>query len=148
MLNKTSLKTFGRKKSKLDNTTGEIVRDHITQASMQAAEKAVYATGNQTDSVLGMAKKAKHAFDGGTALAGETESASALGRIVFKGSQDLARGDSVCTGLCLVYGTCETIALGCSTMKFIPWRGRIYVGAKIVSRGCIAFRNSCVGEGC
>lgn len=148
MLNKASVKTFGRKKSKLDNTAGEIVRDQIIEASIKAAERTAYSVGNQTDSIIGIAEKAKNAIDGGTVLAGGGESASALGRIAFKASRDIARGDSVCTGLCIVSGTCEAIALSCSTMRFIPGRGRIYVGAKIVSRGCIAFRNSCAGEGC
>ena len=92
MLNKTSLKTFGRKKSKLDNTPGEIVRDHIIQASMKAAEKTGYVTGNQTDSLLKISEKTNNAIDGSTVIAGGTESASALGRITFKATRDIARG--------------------------------------------------------
>ena len=81
-------------------------------------------------------------------MVGGTESAAALGKIAFKTTKDMARGDTLCTGLCVVSGTCETIALCCSTIKVIPFRGRIYVCAKIVSKGCISFRNACVGEGC
>jgi len=104
--------------------------------------------GNKTEVLVEMAQKAGNAIDGGTALAGGGESASAFGRIAFKTTRDIARGDKVCTGLCLVSGTCEAVALGCSTIKVIPFRGRIYIGAKLVSKGCIAFRNSCAGEGC
>jgi hypothetical protein len=83
-----------------------------------------------------------------TELGGGSEAASALGRIAFKTTKDIARGDVVCTGCCLVSGTCETVALCCSTIKVIPCRGQIYVGAKILSKGCMAFRNACAGEGC
>lgn len=86
--------------------------------------------------------------DAGTALAGGCESSSAIGRIAYKTTRDIVRGDTVCTGLCLVSGTCEVIALCCSTVTVRPFRGRIYVGAKIVSKGCISFRNACAGEGC
>ena len=95
-----------------------------------------------------LAQKARSAVDGGIVLACGTESASAIDWIVFKTTKDIARDDTVCTGLCLISGTCETITLSCSTIKVIPFRGRIYVGAKIISRGCITFRNACAGEGC
>jgi len=67
---------------------------------------------------------------------------------VFKAGKDIARGDVTCTGLCYVSATCESVALLCSTVLIIPFRGRIYVGVKIVSRGCMTFRNLCAGEGC
>lgn len=81
-------------------------------------------------------------------MVGGSESATALGKIAFKTTKDIARGDTICRGLCVVSGTCETIALCCSTVKVIPYRGKIYVAAKIVSKGCMSFRNACAGEGC
>ena len=101
-----------------------------------------------TEKFVDIASNVGVAVDRGTALVAGGESASALGRIAFKTTKDLARGDTVCTGLCLVSGTCETIALCCSTVKFIPFRGQIYVSAKVVSKGCMAFRNACAGDGC
>ena len=153
MLKKTSFKLSQREKSELRNaeaakTAGEIVRDKMIEAGLKAVEESAYATGNKTNKILELAEKAKDTIDGGTALAGGTESAGALGRIGFKATKDIARGDKICTGLCLVAAGCETVALGCSTIKIIPFRGRIYIGAKIVSKGCISFRNACVGEGC
>ena len=126
MLKKQNIRISGRKKSDLKNTPGEVVRDSIIKAGMKAAG----------------------IVDGGTTLAGGTESASAIGRIAFKTTRDIARDDTICTGLCLISGTCETVALGCSTLKGLPLRGPIYVGAKIISRGCIAFQNACANEGC
>lgn len=148
MLKKQNTKVSGRKKSELQNTPGEIVRDNIIKAGIKAAEEAGYAAGNKTDVLVELAQKAGSAIDGGTALVGGSESASAFGRIAFKTTQDMARGDTVCTGLCLISGTCEVVALGCSTIKVIPFRGRIYVGAKVISKGCISFRNACAGAGC
>nr|YP_010472412.1 hypothetical protein N4L43_pgp097 [Pleurosigma intermedium]UVG42023.1 hypothetical protein [Pleurosigma intermedium] len=138
MLKKTSIKFSQREKSELRNaeaakTAGEIVRDKMIEAGMKAVEESAYTAGNNR--ILELAKKAKNAVDGGTALAGGTESASALGQIGFKATKDIARGDKICTGLCLVSAGCETVALGCSTIKIIPFRGRIYIGAKIVSKG-------------
>jgi hypothetical protein len=153
MLKKTSLKFSQREKSELRNaeaakTAGEIVRDRIIETGIKAVEESAYTAGNKTNKMLELAEKAEAAFDSGTAIAGGTESAGALGRIGFKATTDIARGDKICTGLCLVSAGCETIALGCSTIKRIPFRGRIYLGAKIVSKGCISFRNACAGEGC
>ena len=84
--------------------------------------------------------------DRSTELVGGSEAATALGKIAFKTTKDVARGDTLCTGLCLVSGTCKTVALCCSTIKIIPFRGRIYVGAKILSKGCMTFRNACTCE--
>ena len=148
MLKKIRNKISKRKKSELRVTPGENVRDAIIKAGIKAAEESGYAAGNKTDQLVTIAEKFGTAVDRGSELAGGGESATALGRIAFKTTKDIARGDTVCTGLCLVSGTCETVALCCSTIKFIPFRGRIYVCSKIVSKGCMAYRNACAGEGC
>lgn len=116
-----------KKTSALKSTPGESVRDAILSSNT--------------------AEKAADIIKGATALAGGTQSADALGKIIFKASKDVARGDTVCTGLCVVSGTCEAVSICCSTLK-IPFRGSIYVGAKIISKGCMTFRNACAGEGC
>ena len=174
MLNKQNIQAFERKKSELkgiegdiagaaakaagaaaseaaSKTAGEIARD----ATIKAATEAAYTIGNQTNTIVETAEKIGETIDktgnivqGGTALVAGSESSAALGNIAFKTVKDVARGDKVCTGLCLVSATCETVALGCSTIKVIPFRGRIYVGAKIISKGCMTYRNACAGEGC
>jgi hypothetical protein len=83
--------------------------------------------------------------DRGKELIAGGESATALGKIAFQTRQDLARGDRLCTALCFVSGRCETIALCCSTIKIILFRGRISVSAKVISKGSMAFRNACAG---
>lgn len=100
------------------------------------------------DKVTGVVKRVEPAAERIVEYGFGTESAGALGRVAFKATKDAARDDNVCTGLCLVSGACETVALCCSTIKVISFRGRIYVGAKIISKGCISFRNACAGEGC
>jgi hypothetical protein len=148
MLKGINNKISGRKKSKLKLTPGENIRDTIIKAGIKTAEESAYVAGNNTDKLIKLSENLGGVVDRGTELVGGTESAGALGKIAFKTTKDMARGDTLCTGLCVVSGTCETIALCCSTIKVIPFRGRIYVCAKIVSKGCIAFRNACVGEGC
>ena len=113
------------KKSELKVTPGESVRDGIIKAGLKAAEESGYAAGNPTEKFVEIATRIGKGVDLGTQFTGGTESAGAIGRIAFKVTKDVARGDSICTGLCAVSGTCETIALGCSTIKIIPCRGRI-----------------------
>jgi len=148
MLKKRNNRLSERKKSELKVTLGENVRDAIIKAGLEAVEESAYVAGNKTDKIIKLAESVSGLVDRGTELIGGGESATALGKIAFKTTKDAARGDGICTGLCLVSGTCETIALCCSTVKVIPFRGRIYVGAKIISKGCMAFRNACVSEGC
>ena len=137
-----------QKISKLKVTPGESVRDAMIKAGIKAVEDSGYAAGNTTEKLVNIATQSGQIVDRVTELGGGGEAASALGKIVFKTTKDIARGDVVCTGCCIVSGTCETVALCCSTIKIIPFRGRIYVGAKIISKGCMSFRNACAGEGC
>jgi len=117
--------------------------------------EAAYQAGNNTDKVIKISEKIRTGVDNlnnvigkGTALVSGSESSGALAKIAFKTTKDIARGDRVCTGLCLVSATCETLALSCSPVKVIPFRGRIYIGFKIISKGCMTWRNACAGEGC
>lgn len=137
-----------RNKSKLALTPGEEVRDRLIKAGIEAAKNSGYAAGNTTEKVVNLAEKAGSFVDGSTKLVGGAEAAGSLGRIAFKAGKDIARGDTVCTGLCAVSGVCEGVALACSTLTFIPGRGTIYAGAKIISRGCMAYRNLCAGDDC
>jgi hypothetical protein len=148
MLKKVRNRIYKRKMSELKNTPGENLRDAVINSGMTVLQESADVVGNNPDEIALLAETAGNIVDGGIALAGGTESAGALGKILFKTSKDIARGDTVCTGLCVVSGTCESVALCCSTIKIIPYRGYIYVGAKIVSRGCMTFRNACAGEGC
>jgi hypothetical protein len=145
---KNRLRKNSRNNSELKGTLGENVRDSIIKAGIKTAEDSGYAAGNTTEKMVEIASSIGNGVDLGTQLGLGSESASSIGRIAFKATKDIARGDSVCIGLCLLSGACETIALGCSTCKFIPYRGRIYVCAKIVSKGCMTYRNNCAGEGC
>ena len=148
MLKKVRNRIYKRKMSELKNTPGENLRDAVINSGMTVLQESADVVGNNPDEIALLAETAGNIVDGGIALAGGTESAGALGKILFKTSKDVARGDTVCTGLCVVSGTCESVALCCSTIKIIPYRGRIYVGAKIISKGCMTFRNACAGEDC
>ena len=64
---------------------------------------------------------AKYAAVGGKeVLVGGSRSAGSLGRVGFKATKDIARGDKICTGLCLVSAGCKTLTLICSTIKVRP----------------------------
>ena len=148
MLKKVINKISRREKSELQVTPGESVRDAIIKAGVKAAEDSAYAAGNTTEKLINLASDVGNVVDRGTELAGGSEASAALGKIAFKTTKDIARGDTVCTGLCFISGTCETVALCCSMVKVIPFRGRIYVCAKVVSKGCMSYRNLCASEGC
>jgi len=132
----------------LQLTPGESIRDAIIEAGIKTAQESGYAAGNTTERLVNIASRLETVVDRGMELGLSSEAATSLGKIAFKTTKDIARGDSVCTGFCLVSGTCETVALCCSMIKIIPFRGKIYVGAKAISRGCMTFRNACAGEGC
>lgn len=144
MFKKLKNKFQSYKKSKLQITPGEAVRDSIIESGIQAA----YQAGNKTDDVYQIARTAKNAIDGGIAFCGAGECSKSLGTIVFKAGKDIARGDATCTGLCYISATCESVALLCSTIPIIPYRGRIYLGVKTISRGCMTYRNLCAGDNC
>jgi hypothetical protein len=57
--------------------------------------------------------------------------------------EDISRGDKLCSGLCIVATTCEGVAIVAGTCKFIPYRYRVYIGAKAISVGVMRFRNLC-----
>ena len=106
------------------------------------------AAGNKTEQLVEIASNLGNTVGQGTELVGGTELFSAFSRIAFKTTKDRAGWDTVCNGLCLVSGTCERVALCCSTIKAISFRGRIYIATKIISRGWMSFQNACAGEGC
>lgn len=148
MLKKIQNQFRKQKKSELKGTPGENVRDAIIKAGLQAAQESGYAAGNPTEKFVNLASNAGTFLDRASELIGGGESFGAVGRIAFKTTKDIARGDSICTGLCAVSLTCETIAASCSTIKIIPFRGKVYVCAKMISRGCMSYRNLCAGDGC
>ena len=150
---KTELKLSEAEIAKIaGKAASQIAGAALRDATIKLATETAYQAGNNTDKVVEIAEKigkgVDNVIDGGTALVGGTESSGALANIAFKTTKDIARGDKVCTGLCLVSATCETLALDCSTMKLIPFRGRIYIVSKIISKGCMIWRNACAGEGC
>jgi len=84
------------RKSQLQITPVEAVRDSIIQSGLEAA----YAAGNSTEKVAKVASTAENLINGGTTLVGGSEASSSLNRIIFKAGRDIARGDTTCTGLC------------------------------------------------
>lgn len=144
---KTIKKVF-RKKLELKTTPGESIRDAIIEAGIKAAQESEYVAGNSTEKIIKIAENLGTTIDRGTKLFGGSEAAGSLGRVMYKTTADIARGDVLCTGLCAISGACETIALGCSTIKIIPFRGEVYIFVKIVSKGCMSYRNICAGNGC
>ena len=145
-LNKINDRISNRKLSELKITPGESIRDFVISAGIKAYQKRAYILGNNIDMVAHVAEKVETIVDGGTVLGRRTESAGDLGKILYKTSKNVTRSDTVCTGLCVILGTCESVALWCLIIKIIPFRGRIYVEAKIISKGCMTFQNACAGE--
>lgn len=143
-----NIKKVFRKELELKVTPGENIRDAIIEAGLKAAQESGYAAGNSTERFINITNQIEPILERGTKLFGGSEAAGSLGRVIFKTTVDIARGDAVCTGLCAISGACETVALGCSTIKIIPFRGEVYVVAKIVSKGCMSYRNLCAGSKC
>ena len=109
MLKQTFNKIVKRKKSKLKITPGEGVRDAIIKSGIEVIKESGYVAGNNTEKVITMAEKVGTILDRGVEWTLGSESATALGKIAFKTTKDISRGDPMCTGLCLISGTCESI---------------------------------------
>lgn len=100
-----------KKKWQLYVSPGESVRDAIIKSGLKAAEESGYVAGNRTEWLVNIASRAGTTLDRATEVALGTESAGALGRVTFKATKDITRGNTVCTGRCLVSVTCEAVAL-------------------------------------
>lgn len=148
MFNKASRLRSERRKCELKVTIGEDLRDSIIRVGLKSVEESAYIAGNNTEKIAKFAVQGGVVLDRASEFGLGGESARAAAVIAFKTTKDAARGDKTCTSLCLISAACETVALGCSTVKIIPFRGRIYVGCKILSKGCMTFRNLCASDGC
>lgn len=94
------------KKSELKVTPDEEIIDIIIKAGIKIAQESGYTAGNTTEKLVEMASNGGNLLDRISELVGSVERAGFLGRISFKTTKDIARGDNACTGLCLIYGTC------------------------------------------
>lgn len=128
-------------------TPGEIVRDKMSTVGLKTIGEGTYNAGNRTNDILEIVEKTKTVIDGKTTFAVGTESASALNKIGFKLKKNFGHGDKVWTGLCVISAGCEPIALACSTVFVILFKGKIYVKAKIINKGYVSFKNACANEG-
>lgn len=115
ILKKTKNKKLKRKNYELKTTPGKDVRDAIIKARLGTVQEFSYVADNNTNNFLNIAESFGHVVDLGTELIGGGESVTALGKIAFKITKDITRGDTICTVLYLLSGTCESIALCCST---------------------------------
>ncbi len=137
---------IGNSTDKIVNATEQL--NNATLAITQNAGEVAANIKEAADAVGNVASSVKPVFNRGVELIGGGEATTSFSKVAFKTTKDIARGDKVCTGLYLISGVSEGLALACSTVRIIPFRGRIYVGAKLVSKGCMTYRNLCVGEGC
>jgi hypothetical protein len=110
----------------------------------ELAKQVSYIAGNSTLKALDLTKRVEFVAGG----AGGIQAAGSAGVTAFKAIKDIRRGDPVCSGLCITSTSCELVAAACSVCPFIPYRARVYVAVKMVSTGCMKFRNLCAGEGC
>ena len=100
----------------------ENVCDTIIWSDIKASEKSGYEASNTTEKLVEVASKADNVVDRATELGFGSESVGALGKVVFKATEDLARNNNVCTGLGLVSRTCKTVVMCCFTIKVITNR--------------------------
>jgi hypothetical protein len=70
------------------------------------------------------------------------EAGTSIGKTTFGIVSDVARGDKVCAGLCMIATTCETVALITRVAK-VPGGMKVYVGCKATSCAVMKFRNLC-----
>ena len=141
-----------RKKSDAQNdieaekTAGKILRDTIIETGVGLVREKAYVASNKTDKLLQFAEKSKNIVDEETVVANDNQPATAFSRIAFKETKNISRGNKICTSLYVVLAKCKIVALKCSIIKTIPYKGQIYIRAKIVSKEYMSFKNACSGE--
>lgn len=87
MLKNRNLNISGRKKSELQNTPNEILRNNMMKAGLIALEESSYVA-SKTQIMIEVVQKAERAVDGGAVLISGSESASAFGQIASKVKKD------------------------------------------------------------
>ena len=71
------------KKSELEVTPGENVRDAIIPAGLKTAEESGSTAGNMTEKLVNIGSNMGTVVDRGTELVSGSEAATALGKIAF-----------------------------------------------------------------
>lgn len=137
-----------RIQSNLHYNSEQAVHNKIIRVAIEAIKQSSVAGGNTTEKAVNLTLKAINLTENIIKLGLSIESSSALARVIYKTTREIVRGNKVCTILCIISGVCETLALCSSIMTFLPYRTQIYIGTKVVSRGCTSFRNLYAGEGC
>lgn len=97
-----------------------------------------YKVGNATLKALEVKESAEIVSNGILAI----QSGYSAGKTAFGAAEDLARGDKLCTGLCVVATTCEGIAFVSRIVK-IPYGTKVYISCKSASACLMKFRNLC-----
>jgi hypothetical protein len=113
----------------------------VQQAVLKTGEEASYIAGNQTEAIQSMANGITDATKGAVT----THSGRRVGTSIFKGAKDHARGDVLCTGLCVTSGICETAA---GVIVWVPIPGKICAvsALKGISYDCMRIRDLCAAE--
>lgn len=113
----------------------------VQQAVLKTGEGASYIASNQTEAIQSMANGIPDAAKGAVT----THSGKRVGTSVFKGAKDYARGDVLCTGLCVTSGICETVA---GAIVWVPIPGKIGAvsALKGISYGCMQIWDLCAAE--
>lgn len=119
-----------------------------TAAIQEAAQQAVYASGNATVAAYEIAiEKATSLVTGGAQVGGAGHNAVTFGKTAHKGLLDAARGDKLCTGLCLVACACDAVGICYTLIPILPGKLVVYGGTKCISLACVSFRDSCHASG-
>jgi hypothetical protein len=114
----------------------------VQEAVEKTGQAASYVAGNKTEALQALTNGVVDTSKGVLT----THSGARLGNSIFKGAKDYARGDVLCTGLCTVSGTCETVA---AVIVWLPLpTGKICAisAFKGVSYTCMRIRDLCAGD--
>lgn len=106
------------------------VQDEMTNFS--------YKVGNATLKALEVKETVENLGNGAASI----QSCYSAATTAFGAVEDAARGDKLCTGLCLVATLCEGVAMTSRIIK-LPYGMKVYICAKGVSTGLMRFRNLC-----
>jgi hypothetical protein len=124
-------------------------KSNIFSISPREVQEAVETTGQAASYIAGNKTEAVQALTNGIVDSTKglftTHSGARIGKSLFKGATDYARGDVLCTGLCATSGICETAAV---VIIWIPIPGKICAASvlKGLSYTSMSIRDLCAAE--
>ena len=133
---------YYKARNKVLFAVGSVAEIAAEAAREEIIRQGLYLSSNATIAAVAV-EKGTSLVAGGAQVVAAVYNGRTFGQTAFKAMQDAAKGDTLCTGLCVVACVCEAVGICYSLIPLLPGKLVVYGGTKCVSLGCVSFRDSC-----